>query len=156
MRWCRVMSIFSKTLARLENCARVVNVSDAGPMSLLLGKKRMSRFSSDSSIFRGKNTKEPICWYRRSHVWASLEKNKTENTSSLLSPFWSLWPILTELSLERFVQTLNNYILTSHPVISFHKEGDHISIYNDKVNIVAFFLFYTYSTPFFALSALDY
>ena len=39
MRWCRVMSVFSKTLARLENCARVVNVSDAGPMSLLLGKK---------------------------------------------------------------------------------------------------------------------
>ena len=64
MRWCRVMSVFSKTLARLENCARVVNVSEAGPMSLLLGKKRMSRFSSDSSIFRGKNTKEPICWYR--------------------------------------------------------------------------------------------
>ena len=61
MRWCRVMSIFSKTLARLENCARVVNVSEAGPMSLLLGKKRMSRYSSDSSIFRGKNTKEPIC-----------------------------------------------------------------------------------------------
>ena len=66
MRWCRVMSVFSKkTLARLENCARVVNVSEAGPMSLLLGKKKNEYIqSSDSSIFRGKNTKEPICWYR--------------------------------------------------------------------------------------------
>ena len=59
MRWCRVMSVFSKkTLARLENCARVVNVSEAGPMSLLLGKKRMSTYRVVIHPYLGERTQK--------------------------------------------------------------------------------------------------